>query len=126
MRSKPRPDLSLLSIEAAEEIERTKQNIETTLKSVKELSSLIKGDFTRFWNYSKIFSNAYFETYNKEIPILPSKTSIAYMREMSKKLDNIPNLKDIELEKLKEFCISLNGYSAAYEEWIESLKGPCF
>ena len=126
---KARPDLSLLAIEAAEEIERTRQNIQTNLKSTKELSGIIKESTWRL-DYQTICSNAYFSTYapkDFEFPkdlILTERLLKLYMKTMIGKLDAAPNLKDTELGKLASFCVNFSDHYTLYKE--EFKEGPCF
>ena len=120
-------DLPFLSIDSADEPQRLKLNKSTDLKYTKELSELIKKDFTWRYDYSGIFSDAYYFTYSKEISRLPDENSKPYMIEISQKLDISFSLKNEELEKLVNFCVTLSNYSAIYREEIEGLKaGGCF
>jgi hypothetical protein len=119
-------NLPLLSIEAAEELQRLKLKKETNLEHAKELSTLIKKDFIERVDYSEIFSRAYFATYSSDLPSSLDKR-IPYVEEISKKLETPSNLKYKELEKLVDFCVNLSNYSAFHEEDIRILKsGGCF
>ncbi len=114
-------ELPLLAIEAAEEIEKVKKNIKTNLKSSIKLSSLIKRDFTWRLDYSVMFSNAYFSTYNKEISKSPDESQTQYIKEISNKLDNTPTLEQSELKDLVSFCTNLSDHSQLYMEDIQEL-----
>jgi hypothetical protein len=115
-------ELSLLSIEAAEELQRLKLKKITDLRNTKELSTLIKEDFVWKWDYSKIFSEAYFATYSEELSLFPSKKSKNCMNEISKKLESPSNLKYKELKQLIDFCVNLSDYSSFHDEEIRILK----
>ncbi len=124
-----RVDLADVAIEAAEEIERTRQDIQTTLKSTKELSKLLKESTWRL-DYQAICSDAYFSTYSPkdfEFPkdlILTEGLLKLYMKTITGKLDAVPNLKDIELKKLVGFCCNFSNHYTSYKE--EFKEGPCF
>jgi hypothetical protein len=117
--------LPLLSIEAAEELQKLQLKMPTQLEHAKELCQLIKKDFTGRLDYSIIFSNAYFATYSFEMPSTLDKR-IPYIEGISKKLDSPSTLEDKELKSLIDFCVNLSDYSAMHEEDLESLRGPCF
>jgi len=120
-------DLSLLAINAAEELQRLRLKKDTDLRYAKELSELIKKDFIWRHDYSKIFSEAYHLTYSKEISQLPNENSKPQMAKISKKLEFPSNSENKELERLVDFCVKLSDYSAAHEEEIRKLKtSPCF
>lgn len=118
-------DLPLLAINAADELERLRLKKKTNLKSTKELSILIKESFQKKLNYHLVFSNAYFSTYYKEISPSPKKNS-RYIKEISKKLESPSNLENKELKDLVDFCANLSDYSSLHQDYLESLKGPCF
>ena len=105
-------NLSLLSIEAAEELARLNKKLPTSLEKTKELSENLKEFFWRL-DYQLIFSNAYNETYSK----LPH----GKIHEITNKLKNPPKK---ELKKLTEFCVNLSDYAQAYQEQFS--PGPCF
>ncbi len=121
---KPEPDLSLLSIEAAEEIERIRKNISTNLKSTKELSKLIKKDFTWRLDYGVRFSEAYYGAYSVNLSELTTKELKPYIETIVKKLDSISNLESEELGELVGFCANLCTSFSLYEQ--EFSRGPCF
>jgi hypothetical protein len=117
-----RVNLPLLSIGAAEELQRLKLKKDTDLKNVKELSILLKEDFARRLDYFLIFKKAYSSTYAASISNLTSEIGT-----IAQKLEYSSKLKDKELEKLVNFCTNLSDYSAIHEEEIRILKeGPCF
>jgi hypothetical protein len=119
--------LPLLAIESAEELQRLKLKKMTNLENTKELSSLIKKDFVWRWDYSQIFSEAYFATHSKKISLLPSEKSKKCMIEIANKLKSPSNLKYEELGKLVNFCVNLSDYSAMYvEDMINLRAGGCF
>ena len=120
-------NLSLLSIQAAEELQTFSLKKENDLTSAKKLSKLIKKEFQTSFNYSSIFSGSYLVTYNKKISVLPDKNSKKYMIEISSKLESPSNLNERELEQLVVFCVNLSDYSALHEEEMKNIKtGPCF
>jgi hypothetical protein len=123
---KKRRDLSLLSIDAAEELQRLRLKKDTSFENTKQLSVLIKEDFANRLDYSEIFKQTYYSTYSSEIPASLNRR-IFYMLRVSNQLDSPSNIKDRELEKLVNFCVNLSDYSAIHEEEIRILKeGPCF
>lgn len=120
-------NLYLLSIEAAEELQRLKLKKSNSLKNTEELSALIKKDFLERLDYSVLFSKAYLEAYSKRISVLPNDNSILYMIDVSKKLESPSSLKNKELEKLIKFCVNLSDYSVLYEKEIKNLRSEgCF
>lgn len=117
-------NLSLLSIETAEELQRFSLKKNTDLKNATELSKLIKEDFSKRLDYSLLFSNAYFATYSNKIEISKIRD---YTKEISNNLINPLKLNDRELEKLVSFCVNLSDYSELHEEEIRELrKSGCF
>ena len=116
-------DLPLLSIEAAEELQRFSLKKNTDLKQTIELSALIKENFSKRLDYQLLFTNAYFATYGKRINLGHIKE---YSEEISEKLSSPLSLNDTELEKLVNFCANLSDYSALNQREIDNLKGPCF
>ena len=104
-------ELPLLAIGAAEELERLRRNKSTNLNQTKKLSSIIKKDFTWRLDYSVIFSNAYFSTYNEKIPKLEEKNSTNYINDISNKLIDPSNLKEKELGELRDFCVNLSDHA---------------
>jgi hypothetical protein len=121
-----RKDLPLLAIESVEELQRFYLKRNTTLDNTRELSKLVKEDFSSNPNYSLIFSKAYSETYlNKTSPKI-SENKREYYEEISQKLKYPENLNEQSLTQLINFCINLSNYSASYEKHLESLRGPCF
>jgi two-component SAPR family response regulator len=122
-------ELPLLAIEAAEEIERIKQNAKTNLKNSKQLSSLIKGDFSWRLDYKVIFRDTYFSTYNKKIEIDLEESQNKYMKDISERLREPDNLNQEELKGLVNFCVNLSDHAQMYRDEIEELmkgEGGCF
>jgi hypothetical protein len=120
-------NLYLLSIEAAEEIQRLRLKKDGSLKYTNELSELIKKDFNKRLDCSVLFSEAYFGAYSKRISVLPNDNSIQHMIKISNKLGSVLSLKDEDLEKLVDFCVNLSDYSALYEKEIVNIKSKgCF
>ena len=116
-------DLPLLSIEAAEELQKFSLKKNTDLKQTIELSALIKENFSKRLDYQLLFTNAYFATYGKRINLGFIKE---FSEEISEKLSSHLSLNDTELEKLVNFCANLSDYSALNQREIDNLKGPCF
>ena len=120
-------DLSILSIQAAEDLGRITKNLESELNSAKELSRIIKEEFPRNFSYSLIFSDAHFSTYKEKLPPISNKNYKKYFKEISNKLESPYELDKDELQKLVNFCVNLSDYSAMHEEEMRNLKsGPCF
>lgn len=115
----PKPNLPLLAIESAEDLARLKKNIKTDLKHAKELSELLEKNSWRL-DYSIIFTEAYFNAYNKNIS---SENPKKYYEEIYKKL-NSPSKLGKKLEGLINFCVKLSDSAALYKEEIERLKTP--
>ena len=126
IKQKPEKDLSLLAINAAEDLERLNKKMPTELKNAKELSELIKNNFFKRGDYSMHISNAYHTTYSKKISKLSSTEVKHYIQEISNKLENPSKLKKEDLEKLIKFCANLSDYSALYQHEIDSYRIPCF
>jgi regulator of sigma D len=117
-----RVDLPLLSIRAAEELQRLKLKKDTSFENTKQLAVLIKEDFANRLDYSQIFKQAYHSTYLESITNINRKIGT-----ITQQLESRLNLKDEELKKLVNFCTNLSDYSALHEEEIRILKeGPCF
>jgi len=120
-------NLPLLAIETAEELQRFSLNKTSNLESTKKLSELIQNEFSEKLNYSSIFSDAYFTTYDKKVPPMLRGSPKQYHKEISQKLSQPPNLKENELNQLINFCVNLSDYSIDYENYLRDLKsGPCF
>lgn len=110
IRNHVRISLGLLSIEAAEELERLRLGREYKIESISELSHFFK-ESSNFIGFNQlIFSNAYFETYKEMIENTENIKQNAI--NISNKLNNIQNLKKEELEKLISFCVNFSDYSA--------------
>lgn len=119
-------DLSIISIQAAEDLGRISKNLESGLDSAKNLSKIIKEGFKNNSGYQIVFADAYFAVYNQKVlPILKGRLSEHY-EEISKKLEIPGNLNDKELSDLIEFCVILSDYSSAHEEELRNFRGPCF
>jgi hypothetical protein len=114
--------LPLLAIESAEELQRLRLKKMTNLENTKELASLIKKDFVWRWDYSHIFSEAYFATHSKKISLLPSEKSKECMIEISNKLESPSVLEYKELGELVNLCVNISDYSAMYEDEMRNLK----
>jgi hypothetical protein len=119
-------DLPLLSIEAAEEIQKKVKGVKTDFKSTKELSYLLKENFSNRLDCSVIFSNAYRSAYENEMSGSLNQNSKNYMEKISEKLNNLDSLKEEELEKLVKFCTDLSDFAQLHKDELESLRGPCF
>jgi len=115
--------LPLLSIEAAEELQRFSLKKNTNLKHTKELSDLIKKSAWR-WDYIEIFSKAYSSAYSIDISKLNFKNSKPYMMDTAEKLESPLDLREEEIEKLIRFCVNLSDYSALHEEDIRKWRTP--
>lgn len=124
--AKEKVNLPLLTIEAAEELQRLKKHKETGLEKTKELSALIKEKFNKRLDYSLIFRDAYSSTYLKHIPSLFNINSKKYIELISNKLEFSPDLESKELDGLIKFCVKLSDYASMYKERIEVFKGRCF
>ena len=111
----------MLTIEAAEELQRLNKNINTNLKFAKELSELLQEEFTWRLDYSLIFSKAYFQTYSTESQ-LSIENSKQYLETISKNLEYPSALEHGELEKLIDFCVKLSDYAAIQEQEIRKLR----
>ena len=119
--------LPLLSIEAAEELQRLKLRKGTGLKNTKELSKLVKNEFPKRLDYKELFSKAYSSVYYQKDPELLNKDPEQYIKEISNKLDSPLKLEFKEFEKIVRFCAKLSDYSSIHEEEIRILKqGGCF
>ena len=124
---KEKPNLSIIAIDAAEELKKFEIKREDKLKSAKELASLIKEEFYNNFRYQSLFSDAYLSTYNKRIPPMLRGSPKQYHEEISEKLESPYNLSSSELSQLATFCVNLSDFSAANEEYIRKIKeGPCF
>jgi len=124
--NKAKIDLPNLAIEVVEELSRLNLKKESNLKHTKELSELIKKDFTWRSDYSSIFSEAYLSAYSQIISKLPNENSKPYMMDIVKKLDMPSDLKDEEIKKLIEFCTAISDYAALHKEEVDNLKRPHF
>lgn len=119
-------NLPLVSIQAAEELERLRLKKGDNIEKTRELSNFMKEKFDKRLDYSLIFTKAYFSVYNPEIGAFTLKNSKKHIKEISEKLNNLDSLKNKEIAELVSFCVSLSDYSSLHEESIQYLKGPCF
>lgn len=125
-------DISLLAIEAAEELERLKRNLDTDLESVKMLSDLLKHSFLipnedanldYRLDHAAVFSNAY----SNSSLNYPRKKSISEIIKEARRIASLlePNEKRPkrgELDQLISFCVALSDSAAIYKEELEELK----
>ncbi len=119
--------LPLLSIEAAEELQRLKLGKKVIFESTKELSRMIKEDFPRKTDYTTIFKNAYKLTYSEDIENKGENIPEKHLLGISNNLANPSDLeKELELKTLIDFCVNLSNQASSYEQYLESLRTPCF
>ncbi len=119
-------NLPSLSIEAAEDLERLRQDKPRELKSAQKLSEIINKEFSWRLDYKILFRDVYFSTYNEKIEISLEKEQNPYMGDISKRLEDPSSLNKDELKSLVSFCVNLSNYSSLHEEELERMRGPCF
>ena len=125
-------DLSLLAIEAAEELERFRKGMTTDFSSVNELSSVLQGSITRISSseyqarldsvavFSSAIKNSYGFKENKQKTISEiSKEAIAIA---SKLTPEQAKSADTDLEALIVFCVALSDSALLYNEEVEESK----
>lgn len=125
-------DLSLLAIEAAEELERSRRKFDTDFKSAKELSSILEeslpqevvesGGNIRL-DYASVFSSAISNSFHSTVTI---KTISDLTKEASRivallKSEDIDSIED-DVQELISFCVALSDSAALYKEELEELK----
>jgi len=120
-------NLPWLAIEAADELERLRLKKNTDLKNTKELSRIIKEDFNKRWDYISLFRKAYNLAYQENLPNSLKEIPKEYLNGVSNCLANPKGLeRELELKMLVNFCVNLSDCSSLHEQYLESLKGPCF
>lgn len=123
-------DLSLLAIDAAEELERMRKGIKTDFKSTTVLASILQESFSNVSdsnaNYrldrASVFLSAISTTSGSTI----TKKTIS---EIAKEAIDIASRlnsgstrsEESELEKLISFCVALSDSAALYREEVEDL-----
>lgn len=117
-------DLSLISIEAAEELERLKLGDKTNLNSSKELSTLFKEEMWKF-DYQEIFSNAILNFSAGKNYLKTSEEIKSYIEFFYNAIENAKILNIKSLDDISRFCINLSDSAALYKERIFG-KGKCF
>lgn len=127
-----RVDLSLLALEAAEELERYRHRLPTNFKSVNALSMLLEESFGRKvddsplnfrLDHASVFTSAIQNSLGSSV----KKKSISEIANEAVKIasrlnSNTINSKDEELKNLVSFCIALSDSAALYKEELEELK----
>ena len=127
-----KPDLSLLAIEAAEELERFRQNLQTEFYSVNMLAKLLKESFSQKVNetsvgfrldHASVFSNAIENSFDPNIKKKTISEVASEAIQIASLLNsNTFNSKEDELRKLISFCVALSDSAALYKEEIEELR----
>lgn len=131
-RGSDKQDLSMLAIEAAEELERWRRKLPTDFRSVNILSSLLQKSFSQKvdepgfnprLDHASVFSNAITNSFGSTV----TKKTISEVATEAVKIASILNSenmssKEDELEKLKSFCVALSDSAALYKEELEELK----
>jgi hypothetical protein len=125
-------DLSLLAIEAAEELERFRKKLTTDFKAVNALSLILRESFSKHvdqsdldfrLDHASVFSKAISNSFGSTI----KKRSISELAneaiEVASRLnfDSI-NSKDEELKLLVSFCVALSDSAALYKEELDELN----
>ena len=125
-------DLSLLAIEAAEELERIRKDLPTSSNAIKSLSEILEKVFSKEkikteddlrYDNAAIFSRA---VTNSIDPMFASQN----VNDMVKEANRISNLlyketsnsdKD-ELSKMISFCVALSDSAALYLQELDELR----
>jgi hypothetical protein len=110
-------ELSLLSIEAADELEKLKQKHKYNKEIIKDLFDIIKEEFSSRLRYYKGFSNAYFLTFKEN-----NKNLENYVSKLLRNLDKPEILDETELTNTINFCVNLSDSAFIYEEEIKNLR----
>jgi hypothetical protein len=125
-------DLSLLAIEAAEELERLRKKLPTTLRNVKALSSLLQKSFAKNaegapidfrFDQVEVFSTAITNSIGVGAPKKRISDIANEAMEIAMLLNsNSINSRENDLNKLITFCVALSDSAALYKEELEELK----
>lgn len=127
-------DISLLAINAAEELERFRRKMETDFNSAKELAKLLTNSFSKKveesggayrLDHASVFSRAISNSVEPE----GANKSLAELMDEAGKIatllhsntDGVKS-KEEELKKLISFCVALSDSAALYWEEMEELK----
>ena len=126
------PDLSLLAIDAAEELERIRKKIPTVGESILELSKILNESFSekveeegRLYrlDYASVISRAFS---NSTVSTLKNKTIADLAVEAGKVASLLGSdeikTKDDVLKKLISFCVALSDSAAFHQEELEELR----
>ena len=126
-----RLDISLLAIEAAEELARSQKNIPTDFKSVKILASILQESFSDNLKESGAYrldhASVVSDAMSNSLDAAFGQKTIAEIANEAIKIadqlnpDNISS-KDEEIQKLVAFCVALSDSAALYREEVDDLK----
>lgn len=125
-------DLSLLAIDAAEELERMRKGLATDSKSIDTLASILQESFSQNiddtssnyrLDYASIFSSAISISSDSTV----TKKTISQIAEEAITIAyrlNPESIKceDAELRKLISFCVALSDSAALYKKEVDDLK----
>lgn len=122
-----RPDLAILSIQAAEELERKRLGLAAEMNSVDLLYRLLTTSFkeqeegTYPLDYAMVFSSALTNIGELDIASKPIPELAKDALEMAQLLNPV-KIKQTDLPKLVSFCVALSDSAALYKRELEEMR----